>query len=575
MPLASRIRWTTPLLFILLLAMAAHSAEALPPCTSTASISQWQCWEQSITSSVNFYANGNGNPYRDLTLRIHFVSSTGNAFDQDAFWAGDPSQPTLFKVRAAFPVGTWNWSITGCSGTTAGQSCASVTWAPSGGGPIVVSVSTSGPQIYARGFLKQFKFITPTTVYVYPLQYDDSTSFFWSADTAWAGPGKEAASSTGDWTRYITDRASKQFHGLLVAPAALTPAASVFVTTTGCTDTAPLPNSCSRPNPAFWNAFDNEILAANQKDLVPLIAGVVDPLNNGLLKNPGSYPKQANAIGFARYLAARMAGFAVLYSPGFDTSPAATTADVPAVALQQVMNTVGQALHQADSRRPLTNHLSGNSTCTDYENLRSSGWMTFFLFQSGHALSSNGVAGTSCPGFLSSETAVNAAIRRARQVPWTLYSSTAQPSLPSYNGEGPYDMPDNDCKQTLGCATYDPNYVADIVDIRYHVRQAAYLSSLSGAYGFTYGVDPIGKWLSPMSYTSRVSSTDIGSVYSLFRANPSLSAYPSWIVNQAPDPNNDSKKMALASDGSSLVLAYVPAFRVPLNQRDAIQISTK
>lgn len=268
-----------------------------------------------------------------------------------------------------------------------------------------------------------------------------------------------------------------------------------------------------------------------------------------------------------------MAGFAVLYSPGFDTSPAATTADVPPVALQQVMNAVGQAVHQADSRRPLTNHLSGNSTCTDYENLRSSGWMTFFLFQSGHALSPNGVAGTSCPGFLNSETAVNAAIRRARQVPWTLYSSTAQPALPSYNGEGPYDVPDNDCNTTLGCATYDPNYAADVVDFRYHVRQAAYLSSLSSAYGFTYGVDPIGKWNSPMMYTSRHSADDIGKLYSLFRTNPNLLAHPDWIANQAPDPNNDSKKMALASDGSSLVLAYVPAFRVQ-GAADMIQIST-
>ena len=381
-----------------------------------------------------------------------------------------------------------------------------------------------------------------------------------------------AAPAEKVWNSYIADRHGKQFQGLLIAPAALTPAASVFVSPGSCTD--PIPNSCSRPDPTFWATFDSEILAANQQDLIPLIAGVVDPLSLGLLKNPGSYPKQANAIAFARYLAARMAGFAVLYSPGFDTSPVATTADVPAVALQQVMNAVGQAVHQADPRRPITNHLSGNSTCTDYESFRSSGWMTFFLFQSGHALATNGIPGTVCPGFLGSETAVNAAMRRARQVPFTLYSSTAQPSLASYNGEGPYDVPDNDCNQTPGCSTFDPHYVDDIVNIRYHVRQAAYLSSLSGAYGFTYGVDPIGKWLSPMSYTNRPSATDIGKVYSVFRANPTLYPYPGWIANQAPDPNNDAKKIALASDGASLVLAYVPGFRVSGTISDKIQIST-
>ncbi len=576
MPLAFRTRWPIPLLFILSLALATHSAEAVPPCTSTTSIPQWQCWEQTIAGDAAFSA---GNPYRDLTLRIHFVSQSGFAFDQDAYWVGDATH-SLFKVRAALPVGTltpmpsgnWTWSIASCSGTTGGKSCASgVTWTPPTG-PITITASTSGPQIYARGFLKQFGFVTPTTYSLSQLLYDDYSSFFWAADTAWAGPGKEAASSTGDWTSYITDRAGKQFHGLLIAPAALTPAASVFDITGNCTD--PIPNSCSTPKPAFWDAFDNEILAANQKDLVPLIAGLVDPLDLGTSNVPGSYPKQANAIAFARYLAARMAGFAVLYSPGFDDSQVATTADVPAVALQQVMNAVGQAVHQADSRRPLTNHLSGNSTCTDYENLRNSGWMTFFLFQSGHALNQNGTPGTSCLGYLSTETRVNAATRRARQMPWTLYSSTAQPSLPSYNGEGPYDMPDNDCKTTFGCATYDPNYAADIVDFRYHVRQAAYLSSLSGAYGFTYGVDPIGKWNSPMMHTSRPSATDIGKLYSLFRMSPNLSAHLDWIANQAPDPNNDAKKMALASDGGSLVLAYVPAFRVSGNQRDQIQIST-
>src|SRR3954451_4045115 len=224
MPCASRIRWT-PLLFALL--QVPNALSAAPPCTQTNSISQWQCWEQAITSSVNFYA-GTGNPYRDLILRVHFVSSSGESFDQDAYWVGNTAQPTLFKVRTAFRAGTWNWSIAGCSGITGGISCASnVTWTPSSGGPITVSGSTAGPQIYARGFLKHFGFITPTTASYSQLLYDDYSPFFWAADTAWAGPGKDAVAAPAAkvWNSYIADRASKQFHGLLVAPAALTPAA--------------------------------------------------------------------------------------------------------------------------------------------------------------------------------------------------------------------------------------------------------------------------------------------------------------------------------------------------------------
>jgi hypothetical protein len=338
-----------------------------------------------------------------------------------------------------------------------------------------------------------------------------------------------------------------------------------------------VPNSCSRPNLTFWQDFDNVISAANQSDIVPLIAGLIDPLDAGV---SGTYPRQQNAVAFARFLAARMAGFAVLFSPGFDDNPTSTTADVPPVQVLQVMNAVGQAVHQAAPRVPITNHLNGNATCTDYESFRASGWLTFFLFQSGHALTQNGTPGTSCPGFLSTETAVNAALRRARQIPLTLSTSIAQPVLASYNGEGPYDTPHNDCIQTPGCVcpipvppgckNYDPAYASKVVDIRYHVRQAAYMSSLSGAYGFTYGVTDIGQWINPLSFLSRLSATDIGNVYTFFRALPVVTAHPEWIANQAPDPNNDDRKMALASDGSTLVLAYMPAFRTT----NSILIST-
>src|ERR1700694_1417390 len=164
MPTASRIRWTTPVLFVLSLALIALSAEA--QCTQTASISQWRCWEQAITSSVNFYAAGSGNPYRDLTLRIHFVDSiSGSNFDQDAFWVADTIHPTQFKVRAGLSAGNWTWSIAGCTGTTGGKSCASgVTWTPASG-QVTVTTSTSGPQVYARGFPTQFPFYSTDGTY--------------------------------------------------------------------------------------------------------------------------------------------------------------------------------------------------------------------------------------------------------------------------------------------------------------------------------------------------------------------------------------------------------------------------
>jgi hypothetical protein len=348
----SHLKLKVPSLLIISLSLA--SAPSLAQCTQGASISQWRCWEQSLTSSVDFYINGAGNPYRDLTLTVTFTNlSTGYSFTQDAFWMADVNNPTAFKVRTALPAGsggvsaTWSWSIAGCTGTTGGKSCVNgsgnpVTWTPPSG-TVLVSPSTSLPQIYARGIPSQYKRLSwPAGIFsISPLVYGDASPFFWAADTAWAGPGKEASGLTNSWTSYIADRTSKQFHGLLVAPAALTPAASVFTTVSGCTD--PVPNTCSRPNPTFWQNFDSVISAANQSDIVPLIAGLIDPLDAGV---SGTYPRQQNAVAFARFLAARMAGFAVLFSPGFDDNPSSTTADVPPVQVLQVMNAVGQAVHK-------------------------------------------------------------------------------------------------------------------------------------------------------------------------------------------------------------------------------------
>lgn len=149
MPSTARIGRKISLLFVPLLPLIATSAEA--QCTQTSSISQWRCWEQSITSSVNFYAAGAGNPYRDLTLRIHFADSiSGSNFDQDAFWAADTNQPKLFKVRAALPAGNWTWSIAGCSGTNGGSNCASgVTWTPASGPITGHGVDLRAPDLLA------------------------------------------------------------------------------------------------------------------------------------------------------------------------------------------------------------------------------------------------------------------------------------------------------------------------------------------------------------------------------------------------------------------------------------------
>jgi hypothetical protein len=167
--------------------------------------------------------------------------------------------------------------------------------------------------------------------------------------------------------------------------------------------------------------------------------------------------------------------------------------------------------------------------------------MTLYLFHSGHAFTQNGVAGTYCPGWLSTETRLHAVLRRAREIPLAL-ESYLNPNMPSFNGEGPYDK----------------NVVPqDVVDNRYRVRQAGYVSSLSDAKGFTYGATNLGLWYQPGSLFSLPSSGDMRQLADRFRGRSNLKAWHSWILNQFPDPDHD-KKLVLASDGSSLVLAYIP-----------------
>jgi hypothetical protein len=493
-------------------------------------VSQWRRWEQALTSPVDYSLNG-GNPYRDLVLRIRFTGPSGQTFTQDAFWEG----ARQFKVRTALPAGTWTWQIASCTGTTVGQACSASGWSPSSGSIAVTASTSSGIRLYDRGFPAQLQ-SSVTGAYSQILYGDYSTSFYWAGDTAWAAPAREITGQTAQWSTFLADRKAKGFTMVLVAPAvAWTGIASPtdsFVQS-GCT--GPIPNDCSMPKVSYWQAFDNLVEQANQKDITVVVAGVIDPNDLGAASSP-KYPNPANAEDFARYLAARLAGNAVIFSPGFDDKPSSTTANGSTV--QTSMNTVGAALKAAAPRHLVTNHLGGTSTSADYQAFKSSGWMSFYLFQSGHAKNQNGVASQPCPGWLSTEIREQAALRRASQMPMTL-NTYSGPAMPSVNGEGPYD---------------DYPSTTDPVDNRYRVRQAGHTSSLSNAQGFTYGMTNLGIWSNPGTLFSAASSSDMQQLILRFKNRAGLPSHPEWIVTATTDP----KKMMLASDGASLVLAYLP-----------------
>jgi hypothetical protein len=311
-----------------------------------------------------------------------------------------------------------------------------------------------------------------------------------------------------------------------------------------------------------------------------------------------------------------MAGSAVIFSPGFDDRPNVTTS-CPGETVTSVMNAIGAAIktgsQPVNRLAILTNHLGGRLNCSDYQAFRNSIWMSMFLFQSGHGGAAIADDAAVCPSLYQSESAiaqppVPAAVRRSWQMPWTLTYQIAQPplptytpALPSYNGEGPYD---NLCLQTAACTTcpsgvgwclpYDAsarnNNYARYVDLRYHERQAAFESLFSGGYGFTYGAQEIGHWYfrgvtAPASYPisfaqamAGPAAADMARVFNNYRTRAGLSSRREWIVNNGAgaDPQRLSDgnfRTTLASDGSSLVLAYMPAMPTP-GPVPTIQIST-
>jgi hypothetical protein len=129
---------------------------------------------------------------------------------------------------------------------------------------------------------------------------------------------------------------------------------------------------------------------------------------------------------------------------------------------------VGPVLKTTVPYHLIVNHLAGSAQVLQYTNYQSQPWLSFHLYQSGHA---NKVS-TACPGKTGTSWQVRqqCAVSRAIDLTKGLWG----PLKPVVNGEGAYEDPDT---------TVNPP------DNRYGMRQTAYASLLNGAAGFTAGVN--------------------------------------------------------------------------------------
>lgn len=450
---------------------------AFPTCATGSSVAMYRCWERELTSNTTY-----SNAYRDVKVRVDFMRNGILRHSAYAFWDGDDEQlvssPNLkrFKFRTYFPLsGSWTWTSVCESGCTA-----EANGLVSSGTVAVASVPPSETNIfYKNGNLFQPGGYTGSGgIFKYdPIQHAGGAQFLWQGDTAWAGTLRACHD---EWAQYIDDRASRSFTvvQLGLAPSWGGPASAApfsgpqsrrQVTSPKlgtirlspfrqvAAGTGPVPNAGSRWVAQFWRHLDGMVQYANSKGLLVVIAGLSQPVER--------YPATTEAVTFARNMAARMSGYHVVLSPGFDDPINATTA--------ALLNEVGNEIAFANANMLTANHF-GTQDFANYGPLQDQPWNRFPLLQSGFNAGNADLIAS-----------------RARNLPQELRGFTGAAPFttiqkPVVNAESIYDygFGNNVDATSLGKDAFNA----------FQARKTGYLSWMAGASGYTFGAAGIWEW---------------------------------------------------------------------------------
>lgn len=572
-------------LLALIFCLPLHVAEA-----QDSNVLRWRPWEQELISTTDYTASG-GNPYRDLALAVQYwrlpAGSTtcgspvpgGDSFTGYGFWEGVKKDTTVtpprwvaapkrFLIRSAFPDGAWCWRTT-CSRALPDASpsstpdCASDTGL-SKTGKVTIGKVTSASRLYALGLPKVG---TDKRSLVYG---DGATPVLWLGDTAWDAPAKYGDGNA--WRSFVSDRVTKGFRTVLVAPATQTfttaPSPNLGFTAAradcSATDLSVVPNRCTTWDAKYWESLDDLVLAANSTGIgmIVIVAGVMDPTVRGGSNNGQNrlFPASPEARVFARNLAARLAGHFVIFSPSYDakaddTSPANKSVDGKAVL--DLARIVGPAIKLAAPRHLVGLHLSGSNSLASYLDVQADPWLDFQIFQSGHGGSK---AGDGTCGFPSADPGpFQRAVCRAREAALELRcfrASTDTPLpdcaagidgytmdrigkvKPAVNVEGEYEVGSTPSVLPNGTTTSTRNFNL-FGPSRAKERHTAWATALSGSFGFVTGESfDLTGWTLP---AAALDSYREGSHTNLFQGDNDLGQM-SKIVGQSPwsqwEPNH-------------------------------------
>ncbi len=453
------------------------------PVSCQSAISTWMRWEHTLTSTRH-YADPNS-----IELKVTYTGPNHQVIHGLGFYNGG----NLFKIRCLFPApGRWTWTTT-CSDTNdAGLHCQA-------GFIDILPYSGSNP-LYRHGLLRvsnNRRFLT----------YADGTPFLWIGDTPWAAPMN---ARVADWKIYIRDRREKHFTLLQIF------CASRWAGAKDVNGEPPfLDEGLAHPNPAYWSQYEQKVQLANEQGLVVLIVGLMEPVKR--------YPAPASAQAFARYLAARLMGNFVVYSPSFDS---------PYLDLG---NAVGKAIREATALHLITQHPTGMDAPQRYYDQP---YLDFSGVQTG-------------AGWGGKPLSAEIAARCAIQCSLTLYNHN--PHKPVINLESRYDSAFNQ-KQMPRLP-----------------RSCGYWSFLSGCAGYSYGCAGLFNWGltrpqdDPQASVwdwrfamNRATSTDMKHMSDFFHGLDwwRLEPQEGWILNQAKDWTK--RKVLARSTAGDLAVAYLP-----------------
>lgn len=571
-------RFLRILLLALCTALLAGRSQA--QVTNQTDVKSWRIWEAVFETAQSYV-----NPSYDVQLQVTFTPPVGSGLNPivvNGFWDGMDGSKYVFRARTAFPTApgaspwVWTWKSTctggGCNTDTVLNQTTSLS--------VNVTPSTGGHVLFGRGFLK-VNTASPNA-YRY-LVNDDGTPFYWLGDTAWSASIRAMSALAGapaqEWETYVANRKAKGFTVIQLAlpvdymsnasggaqpQDVQTPPQMPFIqlplSGRGCSSAA-LPNQCSELNPAYWQSFEQKVRYANGQGLVVLVVGLAERL----IESSSAYPATPDLQAYARNVVARLAGEFVVFSPGFDRAPG--SAPLSTCLANPNMNdmtcriqTVGETVKLASSRHLVTNHFNAKSddppmgsTVTPMDLFVDETWLDFQMYQSGQG----------CDGLTLADQVLQIT-RRARVTPihlWSLTDLSGNPK-PVVNGEGIYDA--------AFCPTRPMNPLGNTNFTPYHARQTAYLSLLSGAFGYGFGVAGIYDWglnppATPTTGLSQPSNLQMQCLCKTFRSLPAwqqLVSDPSLVVNKTDpstgNPWTDDLAIVVARDvNNQFAVAYL------------------